>query len=191
MVCLSDASSSTNLIRVISSTATWDVDVTQVPYHQAQSIYGLTDNARNTAIQYRFQRFRFPFVHFEWHVETPYHTVSQLIYNHRLDQSITVKFIWKAWTKNYAASGKQQITHCFYFFQSSRSAITAFGSCTDTLVLQRVNGLGMAPPTDLVLINSRQFVVTKVIQPELMKPVPYPRGIPEYRQQWVFVTVFE
>ena len=146
MVCLTDASSSISLIRIISSTATWGVDVTQVPYHQAQSIFGLTDNARNPAIQYRFQRFRFPFVHFEWHIETPYHTVSQLIQNHRLDQTITVKFIWKAWTKNYAASGKQQIIRCLKFFNPAAQLLLPLEPALTSLFFNVLMAWGRPPP---------------------------------------------
>jgi len=88
----------------------WDVNVDAVPFGQARAIYGMTENARVRTVSYRFLRFRFPFVQFEWHVQTPYHKVNALLANNQIGtgqaQGIKVKFFWKAWTKNYAASGE-------------------------------------------------------------------------------------
>jgi hypothetical protein len=145
------------------------VDVKAVPFHQAKAIHGLTPNSRNEAIQYRFLRFRFPFVRFEWHVETPYHTVDALL--HGVGGPIEVRFLWKAWTRNFAASGESQlIDYLFSVLTSGLLAVIAFGSCTDTLeCIDR----------RYLVISYRAFVVTKLIQPELMMPVPYPQNVPE------------
>ena len=80
------------------------MDVEAGPFRQARAIHGLTPNSRNEAIQYRFLRFRFPFVRFEWHVETPYHTVGALLDGG--GAPIKVRFLWKDWTRNFAASGE-------------------------------------------------------------------------------------
>jgi len=82
----------------------WDVDVTAVPFDHGRAIHGLTGNARDPSIQYRFLRFRFPFVRFEWNIESPYHTVNTLLTRNIVNESVLVRFSWKAWTKNYAAS---------------------------------------------------------------------------------------
>ena len=182
----------------------WRVDVTAVPFRRARAIYGLTPKSRNEAIQYRFLRFRFPFVRFEWHVETPYHTVAALLHDsgppfNRAatpvvvflnytggpggggpgggghfgggpSTPIEVTFIWKAWTRNFASSGESQLIDYLSAFSSRLSAVIAFGSCTDTLVRTDQGNL---------VISDRSFIVTKLIQPELMIPVPYLLNVPE------------
>jgi hypothetical protein len=126
-----------------------------------KKIDGMTPNARNqTTIQYRFQRFRFPFVEFEWHVVSPHHQFKALLVNKMVNQPMTVKFLWKAWAKGYAAS-----------------AVIAVGSSTDTLVLcAQPNSESIVP-----VIRARDFVVARITQPELMKPIPYPRNRPAFR----------
>ncbi len=167
-VCLRDDLRSNRNRLTLLSIVKWKVDVTAVPFRQARAIHGLTPNSRNEAIQYRFLRFRFPFVRFEWHVETPYHTVDALL--HGIGGPIEVRFLWKAWTRNFAASGESQVIDYLLAFSPGLSAVIAFGSCTDTLeCIGRRN----------LVISSRSFVVTKLIQPELMKPVPYPQNVPE------------
>ncbi|KAJ7883124.1 hypothetical protein B0H13DRAFT_923531 [Mycena leptocephala] len=129
----------------------WDVNVTALPSIQRHAIYGSTDNARQKGVDWRFQRFRFPYVHFEWHLQTPYSEVNARI-SQGGNRPIPIKFLWKAWTRNQAAS-----------------AVIAVGSCDDTLTFFTLPNA--QHPT--LVISRRLFNVTKVIQPELMKPVPY------------------
>jgi len=174
----------------------WKVDVTAVPFRRARAIYGLTPKSR------------IPFVRFEWHVETPYHTVDALLNGGGGPGGgrpggggpggggpggggpggggpggggpggggpggggpIEVTFLWKAWTRNFASSGESQLIDYLSAFSSGLSAVIAFGSCTDTLVCTDQGNL---------VISDRSFVVTKLIQPELMIPVPYLLNVPE------------
>ncbi|KAJ7813354.1 hypothetical protein B0H14DRAFT_3149959 [Mycena olivaceomarginata] len=129
----------------------WDVNVAALPSIQRHAIYGSTENARRKGVDWRFQRFRFPYVHFEWHLQTSYSELNARI-SQGANRPIPIKFLWKAWTRNQAAS-----------------AVIAVGSCDDTLIF-----VSLPNAQHLTLVISRRvFNVTKVIQPELMKPVPY------------------
>ncbi|KAJ7862633.1 hypothetical protein B0H14DRAFT_496065 [Mycena olivaceomarginata] len=173
----------------------WDLKVEGLPFSERKAIYGSTPNARRKEVDWRFQRFRFPHVRFEWHVETRYSEVAALIRRGKLDDETTIKFSWTAWTRNYAAS-----------------AVIAVGTCEDVLTLvalpesqpltvpqpatiaQPVAGAqpvtvaqpvaGVQPtgtagaPSLALVISKRSFSVIKVIQPELMKPVPYRKQPP-------------
>jgi hypothetical protein len=80
---------------MVSSAARWEVGVGELPKGQGQVLHGLTDNDRSPNVTYRFLRFRFPFVRFEWHIETPY---SELQFRGQT-KPVQVKYMWKAWTR--------------------------------------------------------------------------------------------
>jgi hypothetical protein len=104
MVCFKMCREVTAHLAQFSSTVEWDVNVAALPSIQRHAIYGSTDNARRKGVEWRFQRFRFPYVHFEWHLQTPYSEVNARI-SRGANRPIPIKFLWKAWTRNQAASG--------------------------------------------------------------------------------------
>lgn len=71
-----------------------------LPQQAGQAIYGLTFNARNPSIVARFVRFRFPFVRFEWNVQTPYYKLQGLT-----EGTAQVETLWRTWARGGAASG--------------------------------------------------------------------------------------
>lgn len=122
--------------------------------------------ARDERIVRRFSSFRFPFVRFEWHIETPYYVWQ----NMKKDTTAEIKVLWKAWTRDTAASGVYNNLSCFESNSSlglitflRDSGLVAYGFITDTI---RQTG-------DFLLIENRLFNVTNVVQAELMTPVPY------------------
>ncbi|TFK38766.1 hypothetical protein BDQ12DRAFT_99658 [Crucibulum laeve] len=123
------------------SDANWEVDVESLPIKQGALIYGTSDNSRNTSVEVRFLRFRFPHVRFEWHIESPYSLVNLL----PKKENIEIQVFWKAWARGGPFAN-----------------LVAYGTCTDTLGLQRF------------IIKKRKFTVINVLHPELMTPIPYP-----------------
>jgi len=142
-----------DFLSVFDENALWDIDVSNLPYQVGQAIYGLTVNARNPSIVTRFVRFRFPFVRFEWHVQTPYYKLRDL----REGDTTQIEILWRAWARGGAASG-----------------LVAYGVARDTLKIS-ANGH--------VVIRRREFIVTQVFQAELMTPVPYPDKVPRFVRQ--------
>jgi len=128
--------------------AIWEVDVKTLPNNQGRLIHGLTEFDRRTDVVWRFLRFRFPFVRFEWHIETPYSVLA----TSDNTKPLQIRLLWKAWTNG-----------------SSASALVAYGFCTDTLIFT---------DDGYVLIEKRQFEVANVVQPELMTPTPFFAKIP-------------
>ncbi|KAJ6615253.1 hypothetical protein B0H10DRAFT_81267 [Mycena sp. CBHHK59/15] len=54
----------------------WMIHTEGLPHNIHSMLAGTTANARNPLASYRFLRFRFPLVDFEWHVQTPYHKLA-------------------------------------------------------------------------------------------------------------------
>jgi len=138
----------------------WEVDILNSNRVQGQAIHGPSSNSRNRRAIYRFVRFRFPHVHFEYQSNEPYNLIGKklLARSEKAEETervVPVKTLWKAWSKNGAASG-----------------LVAYGFCDDHFIL---NSEGHP------VINFRRFTVANVFQSELMNPIPYPHDIPPFQ----------
>lgn len=81
--------------------ASWFVDVQNIQPRVGNVIHGLTPTSRNFDLGSRFLRFRFPYISFEWFVQTPYFEIASCTPEHTVD----VEILWKAWSRAGAASG--------------------------------------------------------------------------------------
>ncbi|KDR83055.1 hypothetical protein GALMADRAFT_221036 [Galerina marginata CBS 339.88] len=139
------------------SNAHWYTDVENLPHRVGKVIDGLTANSRNSDLGFRFMRFRFPYITFEWFLQTPYCEIYAKMHRNGY-QPTEVEVLWKAWARAGAASG-----------------LVAYGSIKDTIQIVVV---GPNEWERIMLITDRHFIVTQVFQPELMTPVPYHRELP-------------
>ncbi|PPQ97738.1 hypothetical protein CVT26_001770 [Gymnopilus dilepis] len=140
--------------------AQWSINAKNLPSSIGDILVGQTEKARRPDVGYRFLRFRFPYITFEWFVQTPYAAIAACT----AEESVEVEILWKAWSTAGASSG-----------------LVAYGSITDTIKrkLYCVPGMNNAPTwVPLLVIIDRQFKVTRVFQPELMTPIPYLRFAP-------------
>jgi hypothetical protein len=84
-------------------TAVWKVNAESIPVRQGQLIMGMTPRARDESVVWRFLRFRFPLVRFEWQVETPHAVLNDLTTNEK--ETVEIKVMWKAWARFPVSSG--------------------------------------------------------------------------------------
>ncbi|PPQ82977.1 hypothetical protein CVT26_005540 [Gymnopilus dilepis] len=140
--------------------AQWSVDVENLPPSIGNVLFGLTERSRQGEVGWRFLRFRFPYITFEWFLQTPHFEVAACT----TQESVEIEILWKAWSTAGAASG-----------------LVAYGRITDLLIQKQCYQEGQNNPSasiPLLVITHRRFKVTRVFQPELMTPVPYLQHIP-------------
>ncbi|KAJ6615188.1 hypothetical protein B0H10DRAFT_2191107 [Mycena sp. CBHHK59/15] len=124
----------------------WVIHTEGLPHNIHSMVAGTTANAWNPLASYRFLRFRFPLVDFEWHVQTLYHKLAVLAPGTAGEAETKVQ--WKMWAKTGNSSG-----------------LVAYGFITDRIILNAACHLE---------IRHRDFYVTRVILPELIAPIPLP-----------------
>ena len=164
-------------------TAQWSVDVENLPPSIGNVLFGLTERSRQGEVGWRFLRFRFPYITFEWFLQTPHFEVAACT----TQESVEIEILWKAWSTAGAASGiclhynKSVLRACRLITPSDLSGLVAYGRITDLLIQKQCYQEGQNNPSasiPLLVITHRRFKVTRVFQPELMTPVPYLQHIP-------------
>lgn len=131
----------------------------------------MTPRARDESVIWRFLRFRFPLVRFEWQVETPHAALNALITREK--ETVEIKLMWKAWARSPVSSGGFITFAWNCLLKTGRTiglGLVAYGFCVDTLVVAEGN---------YPVIRKRIFQVTNIMHPELMTPVPYPDKVPQ------------
>ena len=94
------------IILTFYSIAHWYTDVENLPHRVGKVIDGLTPNSRNFHVGFRFMRFRFPYVKFEWFLQTSYCEIyTKMDLESTKFQPAEVEVLWKAWARAGAASG--------------------------------------------------------------------------------------
>jgi len=141
--------------------ALWYVNTKELPPSVGRTISGLTTNSRKPDLGSRFIRFRFPYVTFEWSLQTPVCELKPG--NEDANGIVTANVLWKAWARSGTASG-----------------LVAYGTIQDDVYIQETS---RRPP----VIAKRIFQVIRVFQPELMTPVPYLRIHPPVTKENDFV----